>query len=377
MFKLLSRKLLGVKCKSGIKSLLISAVIGYSLSSIGSISLSNKVLVLTVIFFTGTMVIQTLSSKENSKLLRGLFAMPCQEKRTLWEYAAAVGAYVIITKLSLVAALFAAFAKVTPLRVTLFMLGALYAVFGGMAAFGHFRKRPYISAAFVAGGIAMSFLLPSGTTGVMIMAAADLAAAAVMSFTPLDNFRVRETSAKRKVTHRSGIRLLIPRYVGRYLLENKNYIVSSLITIAFSVFLALNSQKLGLFMGCGMGMALISVNSPMAVIVSSNRGLDRKLNALPAKTRSFFLPYGCVLFCFYMISFAVYLAAFCIAGGHTGIRAFIIAPVFAAESAAFVAMLENRFTIRNWKSEPDLWHNPRKYILPVLLMLESAAVFAI
>ncbi len=377
MFKLLSRKLLGEKCKSGLKSLFISAVIGYSMSSIGSIKISGRVLVLTVIFFTGTLVIQTLSSKENARLLRGLFAMPCNEKRTLWEYAAAVGAYVIMTKLSLVAALFAAFSKVTPLRVGLFLLGALYAVFGGMAAFGHFRKRPYISALFVAAGIAMAFLLPEGAAGALILAAADLAAAAVMNFIPLDNFRVRETSAKRTVVHKSGSGMLIPRYVLRYLTENKNYIVSSVITVAFSVFLALNSQKMGLFMGCGMGMALISVNSPMAVIVSSNRGLDRKLNALPSKTRRFFLPYGAALFCFYLISFAVYLAAFCIAGGHAGIRGFITAPVFAAESAAFVAMLENRFTIRNWKTEPDLWHNPRKYILPVLLMLEAAAIFSI
>ena len=74
MFKMLSRKLLGENFSSALKNVFISVFIAYGLYSMGKqIPLSEKVLVLTVIVFSGTLVIQTLGSADNAKILRGLF----------------------------------------------------------------------------------------------------------------------------------------------------------------------------------------------------------------------------------------------------------------------------------------------------------------
>ena len=86
------------------------------------------------------------------------------------------------------------------------------------------------------------------------------------------------------------------------------------------------------------------------------------------------IPFGRVLFCFYLLCFGLFLAAFHIAGGNGGIRYLVIAPIFTADGAFFTLFLENRYQIKNWKTEADLTHNPRKYILPIALMIEAAIV---
>ena len=158
------------------------------------------------------------------------------------------------------------------------------------------------------------------------------------------------------------------------MLEKKAYIFSTLFIIGFAVFFSRNAENMGLKIACGMGMAAISINSPVSTMVSANRGLDRKLDALPSKTERFFIPFGGVLFCFYLLCFGLFLTAFHVAGGTVGIRYLVLAPVFAAEGALLTSFLENRYPIKNWKTEADLTHNPRKYILPIALMAEAAIV---
>ena len=47
---------------------------------------------------------------------------------------------------------------------------------------------------------------------------------------------------------------------------------------------------------------------------------------------------------------------------------------FALAGGAASVLMEWYFPIRNWKTESDLWHHPRKYVVPgILLMLAGAA----
>ena len=377
MYKLLSRKLLGEKYSSAVRSLIIAAVIGASLHSMGkTIALAQSIIILTGIVFTGTIVIQLLSSKDNARTLRGLFAMPCDEKKTLWEYAAAVGAYTIITKTSLVAALLFAFTKLTAVNVLLFALSLIYAVFGGMTAFALFRRAPLLSGLIVAAGAGMAFLLPKGLIAAAVLAAADIVMIAVFSLQPLDSFRVDGSARIKTPSASSGKpRMLVLRYITRYMLANKNYLISSVVLIAAAVAFSMMAAAQGLKIGCGMGLAIVSMNTPLATIVSSNRGLTQKLSVLPGKTRGFFVPYGFVLFGYYMIAYALYLAAIALISGTADVRAVITAVLFSAQCAVFVPLLEDKMTITKWKTEPDLWHNPRKYIIPGALIIEGALIY--
>ena len=85
MYKLLSRKLLGKNYSSVVKTAVIAFVLWFGLSSLETkISLAQSVLILTSIVYSGMVVLRTLSSKDNVRTIRGIFAMPYSEKKTLW-----------------------------------------------------------------------------------------------------------------------------------------------------------------------------------------------------------------------------------------------------------------------------------------------------
>lgn len=375
MYRLLSRKLLGEKYSSALRSLLIAAVIAFSLHSVGkTIPLAQSVLILSGIFYSGMIVIQVLSSKDNARCLRGLFAMPCDEKRSLWEYAAAVGAYTLLTKTTLLAALLFAFVKLAPFDILLFALSLIYALFGGMAAFAEYRRAPYISALIAGGGAAMAFLLPQGITAAAVLAAADVIVIVIFSGQPFERFYVDPSVSVKAPVRRGKPKMLLPCYIARYMRGNRNYIISSGVMIAVGCFFGIMLEKQGVSAGCRMGLAVVSLNTPLATIVSSNRGLKKKLDVLPGAARSFFVPYGLTLFGYYAVSNAVFLAVFYAAGCTVGIKEMVMALLFAAETSVFVPLLEDKFTVTKWKTEPDLWRSPRKYIIPVALLIQGILI---
>ena len=60
-------------------------------------------------------------------------------------------------------------------------------------------------------------------------------------------------------------------------------------------------------------------------------------------------------------------------GGVT-VQMVITAMFFAMQSAVFSVLLEWFYPIREWKIESDLWHHPRKYIVPAIMLLLAGVV---
>ena len=48
--------------------------------------------------------------------------------------------------------------------------------------------------------------------------------------------------------------------------------------------------------------------------------------------------------------------------------------LLAVQSAILSVVLEWVRPIRNWKTESDLWHHPRKYLVPLVMLLLAAFV---
>lgn len=378
MYKLLSRKLLGKNYSSVVKTAGIAFVLWFGLSSLETkISLAQSVLILTSIVYSGMVVLRTLSSKDNVRTIRGIFAMPYSEKKTLWEYTAVIGMYTLLTKTILLVPLMFAFTVVTPLNVVLFVLGTVYSVLGGMAAFACLKKAPFVSVLIAAAGVGMAFLLPTGYIAAAVLAAADIAAAVVLSLQRFENFYVRESANIKAKARRSSPKLLILNYIVRYFLANKNFLISTVVVLGFSCFLARMFEQQGIKVGFGMALAMISANTPIAIIVSSNRSLKKKLDALPNKTARFFVPYSVIIFFMYIILYAVFFGIYCLTGGALEIKWVIAAVLFSVQCAVFVSLLEDRFTLTKWNTEPDLWHHPRKYIVPCILLLEGMLIYSI
>ena len=377
MYKLLSRKLLGERYRSVIKSIMIAGVIAGSLASLEkNLSIAQSILIMFAVFYSGPIVLQVLSSADNARCLKGLFAMPCNEKRTLWEYAAVIGIYTLFTKTILLFVLICGFTKLTSIDIILMIAASFYAIIGGMIVYGLRKKMPVISALIIAAGVLLAFLLPKGIMAIAGFAAADAVLLIIFSFLRLEYFRVTESnSVKVKPQKASGSFFLIPRYIIRYILSNKSYIISPLFITAFAVYFSYTAMKSGFNAGMGMALGLVSTNSPISVIVSSNRNLKSKLDVLPGRTKNFFVPYAAVVFFFYMLLYALFLAAYFLITRSVDYKALVFAPFLAAECAVLVAVLESRFPITTWKTEPDLLRHPRKYIIPGIVMLEATALY--
>ena len=60
-------------------------------------------------------------------------------------------------------------------------------------------------------------------------------------------------------------------------------------------------------------------------------------------------------------------------GGVTGLM-IAAAVFFALQSAVCSVLLEWFYPIRGWKIESDLWHHPRKYIVPAAMLLLAGIV---
>lgn len=54
----------------------------------------------------------------------------------------------------------------------------------------------------------------------------------------------------------------------------------------------------------------------------------------------------------------------------------LTAVFFALQSAVLSVLLEWFYPIRNWKIESDLWHHPRKYVVPAIMLLAAGVVGA-
>ena len=53
---------------------------------------------------------------------------------------------------------------------------------------------------------------------------------------------------------------------------------------------------------------------------------------------------------------------------------FLTAVLFALQSAIFSVVLEWTHPLRSWKVETDLWHHPRKYLVPAVMMLIAGVI---
>lgn len=50
--------------------------------------------------------------------------------------------------------------------------------------------------------------------------------------------------------------------------------------------------------------------------------------------------------------------------------------MFSLQSAILSVILESERPIRKWKTESDLWHNPRKYIVPLIMLIMTSFIIS-
>lgn len=375
MIEVLSKKMLGERYSRAIKSVIIAFTVYIGLDSLEyKLNISTNVFLFSTFFFVVGVMIQALSSDDNAKYLKGFFSMPFEKNKVNTEYCTIMGMYILTARASLLFAVYFAFASPDVISVLMLILNFIFACLASMIIFAFLKTKFWISAITFIAGVAVAFLVNTNIYGIIIYAI--LTIAVIFPVMHIDPYRfMKNKTSKIKISSKTkSNHFLIQKYLLRYIFSNKSFTINSLVLIVFGCFFVKmfeNATETNALDFLPIGLAMISINTPFAIVISSNKKLREKLEVMPNKMSSFCIPYTMTITVFYLVCYAVYILALYFLGVKADLTAIISAVVFAIESAVIVCFLENKFPITKWSVETDLWHNPRKYIIPIVLMIQG------
>ena len=225
---------------------------------------------------------------------------------------------------------------------------------------------------WVAGILAAILLLRQWAA--VLSAAAVSAIAAVLYLAFADAYDFYSAGVAKKAVRHTGRTGNVFTYLLRYLMANKTYLINTAGLAAVAGFLPLlfgEVQGMNMF---PIGLAILCLNTPICTLLSCDPDLEQAIRVLPGQAERFCRKYCLFIFAINSIVACIYLCSWQLINGGTGFVHGITLLLFALQSAILSVILEWKRPIRGWKTESDLWHHPRKYLVPLIMLLAAALV---
>ena len=160
-------------------------------------------------------------------------------------------------------------------------------------------------------------------------------------------------------------------YLIRYITAKGSYIVNTVIIWAIACMFGVTLGKQDPTL-VPAGIAMCCLNTPLGVLISSDKTFVGKLRSLPGNAAGVFIPYGIFVLFANVTACGIYLAVCSIMVGPVPFSTVIFAVSAGIIAAVVTAVLEKRFPITEWKTENDLMHHPRKYIVSGIVFILAA-----
>lgn len=375
IFQNLSKQLFGAKYERAVKSLIACIILFLAIHTAGiEIEIAPSILLLTATAFSMGIMWQTLNSSGNADRMTGLFMLPFRNREMTFSLVLAFTSYTLITKTFLVLALFFAVHEWSVLQIAVSLLCACNSCFSVAAWYTMTKRKKFLPVFILWGGaiFAPIFLVRETViicfitfTSMLISFLRLLKADAYVFYHPV--------SAKHLIKHTKGTGSIF-LYLLRYLITNKNYLLN---TAGLCVIAGVMPFILGQFEGVNvmpLGFAVLCLNTPISILLSCDPDLEQAVRTLPGQAKRF-----CTNYCFFIFSVniavnSVYLISWQIWHGSINSTEIITALIIALQSAILSVLLEWFCPVRNWKIENDLWHHPRKYIVPLIMFLIAGVI---
>jgi len=315
--------------------------------------------------FTAGIMWHSLSS-DNSAELSGIAALPFRKHDFTFSYIAAYGLYTVITKSALLMVVMFAVSATDITEI----IGSFICMLGGVfvtAGVYVMKKHRIIGLAWAAVSVAAVF-----SQYAVILLSADLVVAMLVLLTadPYDFINSFTATAILKSSHKHNVW----KYLFRYMTARKNYLINTAAMWVVAIVFPFLLRESGADNFLPIGFAILSINTPLCVLISADSHLREAVHFLPSAKRMLCLPYFSFIALNNVIAYTFYLASFGVQTGGLELRNIVLAVAFALLGASGSVVMEMRFPLTEWKTESDLWHHPRKYIVPAILMLLAGVV---
>ncbi len=375
ILKALSKQLFGAKYERVIKSLAACLIFFFAIHTAGiNMEIATSVLFLTATAFSAGIMWQALHSSGNADRMAGLFMLPFANRGMTFSIVLAFAGYTMITKTFPMLALFFAVHEWSVLQIAVALLCACNGCFMAAACYAMAKKRKLMPFAVLwCAGMLLSIFLAQEVMVFILIVFASLFLSFLRLLTADAYVLYRPVSAKlliRRTKRTGGIFL----YLLRYLVTNKNHLMN---TAGLCVFGGILPMILGQFEGLNvmpLGFAILCLNTPICILLSCDPGLGQAVRVLPGQAGRFCTRYSFFIFSVNMAVSSVYLAAWQIQHGGVGGLEIMTAVLIALQSAILSVLLEWFHPICNWKIESDLWHHPRKYAVPLIMLLIAGLI---
>lgn len=372
IFKAFAKRLFGVKYERLPRTLLIDLIVFGGLHVAGlRVQIAPFILYLMTGTVTAGVMWQALSSKDNAANMQNMFMLPFDGRKFVFSYVAALGVYAFLTKTAALLAVLLAVSVWNFAQIVGSVLCAINAILMAAAIYS-FRKHWYVGGLWIAAVIAASWFLGNRPWFMPLLLANGILA--VLRLQGLDGYSFYVQGGENVRARKGRRRASVWRYLFRYLKCHKNYLANTVIMWGVAVVLPLFFKRMeGLFV-VPIGFAILSLNTPICILMSCDPALQQAVRFLPGQRKAFCLPYCLFIFLCNMVANVIFLGSLQIQSGGVTVPMIVAALFFALQSAICSVLLEWFYPVRNWKIESDLWHHPRKYIVPVTMLLLAGVV---
>ena len=375
IFQNLGEQLFGAKYERAVKSLIACIILFLAIHTAGiEIEIAPSILLLTATAFSMGIMWQTLNSSGNADRMTGLFMMPFRNREMTFSLVLAFTSYTLITKTFLVLALFFAVHEWSVLQIAVSLICACNSCFSAAVWYTMKKRKMFLPVFILWGGVIFAPIFLVRETVIICFIAFTSMLISFLRLLKADAYVFyHPVPAKLLIRHTKGTGSIF-LYLLRYLITNKNYLLN---TAGLCVIAGVMPFILGQFEGVNvmpLGFAVLCLNTPICILLSCDPGLEQAVRTLPGQAKRF-----CTNYCFFIFSInmavnSVYLISWQIGKSGVNSTEIIIALIITLQSAILSVLLEWFCPVRNWKIENDLWHHPRKYIVPLIMFLVAGLI---
>ena len=379
LYLAIARQIFGRGYRKVLNTLYISLILYFSLHLSGlRLGIAPRILFFTAFAFTGGILWESLSSRKTARDFEGLFALPTPPRQLSLAWACAFSAHTLLLRTLPVLALLFALNDWALHQILLALLLAMAACLHVSAWFVLWHERPVLGRILAlpwgAGAIAAILTLGTGREGLLAALMGLSLLLAIAQLLVSDGYVFYQTERSRTHRQKRYQRASVFRYLFRVLGSNPSYLANSLFLTFFALLYPHLMEQLKDLYVLPIGLAIFCLNTPLCTMISQDKDTRAQLIALPGEGAVFLKGYVGFIFCVNLSLDLLYLLSWQLTQGGVGPRDILLALLFSLQGALFSVYLEARHPVLDWRVETELWHHPRKYLVPGILIVIAAVV---